>query len=369
MIRIKYIVFFLISLLAAAAVFSCCLPPYETEKDTDAAEQPIKDTDEAEQPIYDGQDSELPAQKDPHSPDAQETFSPQPLPPETGKEVQLIISYAIKISEPVEKMVLTTTVPEDYLGRQYMKNTTYCTQPSRVFKKGPNTYAEFMFKNLDRDQSIEISTQMILYSYGLDEAAQTGLSTKEDTDFSLYLEPEKYIESDDPIISENSIVVDQACCPVEQIQMIYDYVVASINYDAYNPQSLGAVQALKEGRGDCTEFTDVFVALCRASGFPARSIEGYFLQGENISQGHNWPEVYLERYGWVPFDPAMHHHAETTFYGLANAYVYLSFVRNDPLLYNFHYYCSRTWGGQAEIIKDIQFYLLNENIAARKAWN
>jgi hypothetical protein len=47
----------------------------------------------------------------------------------------------------------------------------------------------------------------------------------------------------------------------------------------------GARRALEEGIGDCEDMTALFVALCRTSGIPARSV---------WIEGHAYPEFYLE---------------------------------------------------------------------------
>jgi transglutaminase-like putative cysteine protease len=65
-------------------------------------------------------------------------------------------------------------------------------------------------------------------------------------------------------------------------------------------------------RGYCEQFSGAYAAMARAVGLPARVAVGftpgeqdpgsdeYVVRGFN---GHAWPEVYLEGYGWVPFEP------------------------------------------------------------------
>ena len=63
--------------------------------------------------------------------------------------------------------------------------------------------------------------------------------------------------------------------------------------------------------GYCEQFAGAYAAMARAIGLPARVAVGftpgepgpdgrYVVRGAN---GHAWPEVYLEGYGWVPFEP------------------------------------------------------------------
>jgi transglutaminase-like putative cysteine protease len=61
-----------------------------------------------------------------------------------------------------------------------------------------------------------------------------------------------------------------------------------------------AAKVLESRRGDCNEFTTLYVALARAAGLPARTVAGLiYLNGRFYY--HAWPEVYLA--GWVAVDP------------------------------------------------------------------
>lgn len=68
---------------------------------------------------------------------------------------------------------------------------------------------------------------------------------------------------------------------------------------------------LLEGKeGYCSYFASSMAVLCRIAGIPARYVEGYYVKanpgGETIITGENahaWVEVYLNRLGWIAFDP------------------------------------------------------------------
>ncbi|MGH7718000.1 MAG: transglutaminase-like domain-containing protein, partial [Gemmatimonadaceae bacterium] len=61
-----------------------------------------------------------------------------------------------------------------------------------------------------------------------------------------------------------------------------------------------AAQVLRARRGDCNEHTQLFVALARAAGIPARGVAGLTYVGGKFYY-HAWPEVYLG--DWVAVDP------------------------------------------------------------------
>jgi transglutaminase-like putative cysteine protease len=61
-----------------------------------------------------------------------------------------------------------------------------------------------------------------------------------------------------------------------------------------------ALQTLASRNGDCNEHTQLYLALARASGLPARGAAGLARVGKKFYY-HAWPEVYLGR--WVAVDP------------------------------------------------------------------
>jgi len=100
-------------------------------------------------------------------------------------------------------------------------------------------------------------------------------------------------------------------------KQIYDFVTNSLtyNYDRVRPNvvRMGAKEALiNPGSAICMEFTDLFVAIARAAGIPAREINGYAYSENPILQPlslvadvlHAWPEYWDgEKKVWVPVDP------------------------------------------------------------------
>ena len=64
---------------------------------------------------------------------------------------------------------------------------------------------------------------------------------------------------------------------------------------------------LKNKKGVCDELTNLFIALNRALGIPARFVSGItYTDSEQFKDPwspHGWAEVYFPEYGWIPFDP------------------------------------------------------------------
>ncbi|MDO8340446.1 MAG: transglutaminase-like domain-containing protein [Candidatus Woesebacteria bacterium] len=98
---------------------------------------------------------------------------------------------------------------------------------------------------------------------------------------------------------------------------IYDFVSTKLKYDysrvKANVERLGAVKALENPNSAiCMEFTDLFIAIARAAGIPAREIDGYaYTENPEIQPLslvndvlHAWPEYYdFKSEAWIPVDP------------------------------------------------------------------
>jgi transglutaminase-like putative cysteine protease len=274
-----------------------------------------------------------------------------------GKSINFIIDYDFDISGKTSRIDFITLIPDGYEDRQKISGIDYSIHPARVFSSGPNQYAEFIISNPLSDFELKISAQLEIYEYDLNRAINLDTHPAPPGDLSRYFEEEKYIEVNNPVIQNIDLVHTFTEYPLDHVKMNYDYVMEHLNYLGYNPEDIGAVEALKNKGGDCTDYSDTFVTLCRASGFPARSIEGYPTDANDLSMGHSWSEVFISDYGWVPFDPTYDDtnglSKDATFENLKNVYIYMSFIRNDTTLNNFHYYSYNYEGDDIKVDRNI----------------
>lgn len=123
-------------------------------------------------------------------------------------------------------------------------------------------------------------------------------------DLQTFLSPEKYIESDNPELRRLAQTL-KAATPLQTAENIFNWVAGNIRYAGYLQNARGALYALQNRKGDCTEFMYLFAALCRANNIPARCIGGYIsTQNKILKPGdyHNWAEFYLDG-AWRISDP------------------------------------------------------------------
>lgn len=134
-----------------------------------------------------------------------------------------------------------------------------------------------------------------------------------------YLNPEvtkEYLKQDQYWDSENAQIKELAK-ELKTPYAIYQYVDKTLSYDFSRVESnsprLGALNALKKpDSAVCLEFTDLFIAIARAAGIPAREINGYAYTSNKFQRPlsfvkdilHAWPEYYdYDKKTWVMVDP------------------------------------------------------------------
>lgn len=87
----------------------------------------------------------------------------------------------------------------------------------------------------------------------------------------------------------------------------YEWISQHIQYSfALEYSTIRNISAtcLRNGYGDCGQEALLFMSLCRLNGIPARWQSGWNTF-PGAASNHDWCEIYLAPYGWVPVDPYM----------------------------------------------------------------
>lgn len=136
-------------------------------------------------------------------------------------------------------------------------------------------------------------------------AADTGRAVPAGADD--WLGPERYVESEAAQIEALAAVLRRPT-PGETVRAIYDWVRQNLTYAGYLADDFGALYALREHSGDCTEYAALVVALARASHIPARVLGGYVMLQHGTPRPqdyHNWAEVFIDG-AWRTVDAQKH---------------------------------------------------------------
>ena len=112
--------------------------------------------------------------------------------------------------------------------------------------------------------------------------------------YEQYCVPTRYCQSDDPsIIALASSITVSAFSIYDKAVLIFEWVRDNIGFEFYYNTVKGAMGTSQSGAGNCVDTTHLLVALCRASGIPARYVQGdcYFNSGNWY--GHVWAMIYV----------------------------------------------------------------------------
>ncbi len=87
----------------------------------------------------------------------------------------------------------------------------------------------------------------------------------------------------------------------EKMYAILEWLMPDRNIQFGGPiegSRYGVKQTISQGYGQCWDFCDLFVTLCRASGVPCRQVGGWLYE----QCGHIWAEVLIKGKGWLQVD-------------------------------------------------------------------
>nr|WP_225444836.1 transglutaminase-like domain-containing protein [Pseudomarimonas arenosa] len=79
------------------------------------------------------------------------------------------------------------------------------------------------------------------------------------------------------------------------IEAIEAWVAANLRASNYDATNQGALWALHQKRGDCSEFAYLAAAMARALGLPARPVDGWIVNESGVLEAagfHTWAEVW-----------------------------------------------------------------------------
>lgn len=197
-------------------------------------------------------------------------------------------------------------------------NVTVTISPEKWVVQQPDTradlgmgYLEIPVTELDDDLVINSSFTFISHErrdqVDPDLVEQYNLS---DPEYQRYIASGSTIQITSEISSLARDIIGDEQNPYLQAHEIYRYIVENISYSYVPHQTLEilhipeSVYAFKNGYGDCGTQSDLFAALCRSLGIPARTTGGMHIFNDKAGY-HVWAEVMIPGYGWIPVDSSI----------------------------------------------------------------
>lgn len=173
----------------------------------------------------------------------------------------------------------------------------------------------------DTDQPVlEIVSRFATRDRALDLSSPGAVRTLPAAERALYMRATALIPTDGIVRDTATQIVGRARSDEDKARAIYEWIVDNT---FRNPKTrgcgLGDVRAMLESgdlSGKCADLNALYVGLARAAGLPARDVYGIRVadsrfgykslgkSGDVSKAQHCRAEVWLERFGWVPVDPA-----------------------------------------------------------------
>ncbi len=163
------------------------------------------------------------------------------------------------------------------------------------------------FSGIVRDNVIDGVLEIEHKRYDGSAAPAFPPSFTADPRLKKYLEPERFIESDDPLLVAKAREITAGAGDSWQAAVrLGRWVADNIAYAI--PGGGSARNTFDTRSGECGAHSMLLTAFCRAVGIPARVVFGAMYvpsQGGGFGQ-LAWNEVYMGQAGWVPVDSTAH---------------------------------------------------------------
>lgn len=213
-------------------------------------------------------------------------------------------------------------VPEGKLVRCWMPYPTIFYRQPEVFfissSQRPSWIAHpqspircaYFEKTSVKDEAISFNIKYEYKSYAcyVDVNPDLVIPYKNGSEANLYLSEEPPNILFLPELKQLSVeIVREEKNPYLAAKSIYKWVTDNIMYSYAREYStlINIPQIIYERKaGDCGMEALLFITLCRINGIAARWQSGWeFMSGKTGM--HDWAEIFIEPYGWIPVDPYM----------------------------------------------------------------
>ena len=254
-----------------------------------------------------------------------------PVQPGSGRSVWITMLWEVNLARNPERFELVSLLPRTIPGRQQIDAIFTNVKPNKTYSRDGNLYVRWQLDDpANGAQHIMAVIQGTLFPYDVASAprpAKVANSRSLRHDRS----EERMIEAGSDEIRKAAERIPTGTSDLDTARKISDFVGENLQYRGFVARDGGALGALQSGTGDCTDYVDLFVALCRAKDIPARHLSGILTQWVTVP-GHSWAEFYTPEEGWVLTDPLHTDLGKTAFGHLDAKYLQLSSLRNDEQL-------------------------------------
>ncbi|HEV2394035.1 MAG TPA: transglutaminase-like domain-containing protein [Verrucomicrobiae bacterium] len=201
-------------------------------------------------------------------------------------------------------------IPREYPFQRDFDLLSASPKPARIDARESAIRSIFMGQPARKDRPTEFRIEYDYTCYGVSFAPKPELvkaSNPNDPLLSPFTREGPHLVFTPELRKLSTQIVGGETNPCLVAKRCYDWIATHIQYSLaieYSTIRNISDYCRTKGYGDCGQEAMLFIALCRLNGIPARWQSGWntFPGNEDI---HDWSEIYLAPYGWVPVDPYM----------------------------------------------------------------
>jgi len=217
------------------------------------------------------------------------------------------ISYRNPTNQSIEKIIHRITIPMETSYQKLLKIEFEGIKKYKIkkHKHGKGKYIEFAF-SLPGKSTISRQVNFVVQISPKVFLLQNTISFNNYDSNGQYLKPSKGIESDSTEVLQISEKIKKMKTTYMKLQTILEYPSKILHYTTQPTTS--ALNALKTKRGDCTEYSFLFIALARAISIPSRQAAVFNFSKRNTFSlpNHHIAEIFTDKYGWIPMYPNLY---------------------------------------------------------------
>lgn len=229
-------------------------------------------------------------------------------------DYQLSYRFYLKNEGPIDltSVTLRLAALKDWEPVQVVTGFTADTLPNQTTTdEYGNEYLWYEYGSFAINQTIDLWFHVNVTLHFVDYSTANLQIEPYDTNSDLYKLMTAYhplADSTDPSIRNVAQSLEVSGEPIETGFKLYNFTASYLNYRLLSSIQ-GASYALRNGAGDCDEYTTLFVALARALGIPAISYTAWladfapgFVSTDEGAIAHAYPMFYVEGVGLLPAD-------------------------------------------------------------------
>jgi len=214
--------------------------------------------------------------------------------------------------DSITSLQVYLAIPQNLNSQKLVGESQFSPKPvDFLTDKWGQKVAHFEFTNLAAGQvsSVTMNTKVELYKtrYFIFPDKVGKLADIPADIRKQYLIDDVKFQFTSPVIQEAvKTAVGNETNPYWIGRKIFNYINDKLFYERVGGWNT-APTVLQRGNGSCSEYTFVYISMCRAAGLPARYVGAVTHRGDDASWDdvfHRWVEIYLPNYGWIPIDPS-----------------------------------------------------------------